>query len=176
MKPLLIPHAVLADKRLGNSAARLLLCQMMRDGLTPKTLDHEATADFYDVSTQTVRNWIKQIKSLPGYELTGKPDPRYQCEQEILKPSVSIAGIKPVVPRWANDETTAAMVEFYEHRKKIKKPVTTQRSAVRLSNALEQLTRGDNAKAIQIINQSIDSGKWCGLYPLKERAENSWDF
>ena len=100
MKPLLIPHAVLADKRLGNSAARLLLCQMMRDGLTPKTLDHEATADFYDVSTQTVRNWIKQIKGLPGYELTGKPDPRYQCEQETTKPSVTIAGIKPVVPRW----------------------------------------------------------------------------
>lgn len=178
MTPLLIPYAVLADKRLGNSAARLLLCQMMRDGITPKTLDVEATADFYDVTPQTVRNWVKHIKSLPGYAFTGEPDARFQCEgkREKPKPSVSNSRIMPILPLWANDATKESMIEFFQHRRKIKKPVSTKPAAVRLCNKLDKLAAGDNELAVQIITRSIDSGKWYDLYPLAEAKAEGWDF
>lgn len=59
----------------------------------------------------------------------------------------------------------AALKDFVEMRKKMRKPLTERALALTLSE-LEKLAPGDDEKKIAILNQSIQRG-WQGVFPLK---------
>ena len=63
----------------------------------------------------------------------------------------------------------AALNDFAEMRKKIRKPLTDRALALTLSE-LEKLAPGDDEKKIAILNQSIQRG-WQGVFPLKDEPE-----
>ena len=60
----------------------------------------------------------------------------------------------------------AALKDFAEMRKKMRKPLTDRAIALTLSE-LEKLAPGDDEKKIAILNQSIQRG-WQGVFPLKD--------
>ena len=60
----------------------------------------------------------------------------------------------------------AALNDFAEMRKKMRKPLTDRALALTLSE-LEKLAPGDDEKKIAILNQSIQRG-WQGVFPLKD--------
>ena len=60
----------------------------------------------------------------------------------------------------------AALNDFAEMRKKLRKPLTDRALALTLSE-LEKLAPGDDEKKIAILNQSIQRG-WQGVFPLKD--------
>lgn len=63
-------------------------------------------------------------------------------------------------------ELLEPLKDFEEMRKKIKAPMTDKAKTMML-NKLNQLSNGDNQKAIQILNQST-MNCWKGLFPLSE--------
>ena len=63
----------------------------------------------------------------------------------------------------------AALNDFAEMRKKMRKPLTGRALALTLSE-LEKLAPGDDEKKIAILNQSIQRG-WQGVFPLKDELE-----
>lgn len=63
----------------------------------------------------------------------------------------------------------AALNDFAEMRKKMRKPLTDRALALTLSE-LEKLAPGDDEKKIAILNQSIQRG-WQGVFPLKDEPE-----
>lgn len=56
-------------------------------------------------------------------------------------------------------------------RKRIKKPICTDKALHRAMNTLEKLSGGDNDLAVKILNQSVDHC-WQGLFGLKEDNSN----
>ena len=60
----------------------------------------------------------------------------------------------------------AALNDFSEMRKKLRKPLTDRALSLTLSE-LEKLAPGDDEKKIAILNQSIQRG-WQGVFPLKD--------
>ena len=56
-------------------------------------------------------------------------------------------------------------------RKRIKKPICTDKALHRAMNTLEKLSGGDNDLAVKILNQSVDHC-WQGLFELKEDNSN----
>ena len=63
----------------------------------------------------------------------------------------------------------AALNDFAEMRKKMRKPLTDRALALTLSE-LEKLAPDDDEKKIAILNQSIQRG-WQGVFPLKDEPE-----
>lgn len=63
----------------------------------------------------------------------------------------------------------AALNDFAEMRKKMRKPLTDRALALTLSE-LEKLAPGDDEKKIAILNQSIQRG-WQGVFPFKDEPE-----
>lgn len=63
----------------------------------------------------------------------------------------------------------AALNDFAEMRKKMRKPLTDRALSLTLSE-LEKLAPGDDEKKIAILNQSIQRG-WQGVFPLKDEPE-----
>ena len=63
-----------------------------------------------------------------------------------------------------------AFLDYIEMRKKIKKPLATERAMKLAMDNLKKLSNGDNDVAIQILNQSI-MNSWQGLFPLKQEAK-----
>ena len=63
----------------------------------------------------------------------------------------------------------AALNDFAEMRKKMRKPLTDRALALTLSE-LEKLAPGNDEKKIAILNQSIQRG-WQGVFPLKDEPE-----
>ena len=63
----------------------------------------------------------------------------------------------------------AALNDFAEMRKKMRKPLTDRALALTLSE-LEKLAPGDDEKKIDILNQSIQRG-WQGVFPLKDERK-----
>ena len=63
----------------------------------------------------------------------------------------------------------AALNDFAEMRKKMRKPLTDRALALTLSE-LEKLAPGDDEKKIAILNQSIQRG-WQGVFPLKDERK-----
>ena len=63
----------------------------------------------------------------------------------------------------------AALNDFAEMRKKMRKPLTDRALALTLSE-LEKIAPGDDEKKIAILNQSIQRG-WQGVFPLKDGSE-----
>lgn len=82
-------------------------------------------------------------------------------KQEVTK------GNNKAVVYYPNDELlNKAFTDYVDMRKKIKKPMTDE--AVRLAiKKLDNLSGGDNDKAIKILEQSI-MNSWQGLFPLKQ--------
>lgn len=73
---------------------------------------------------------------------------------------------------YPNDERlNQAFIDFVEMRKKIKKPLVTDRAVTRAMNRLQRLSNGDNDLAIQILEQSIFHD-WQDLYELKDGKNN----
>lgn len=70
-------------------------------------------------------------------------------------------------PYYPGDELLdEAFTDYVAMRKHIKAPMTDK--AIKLAmNKLEKLSGGDNDKAIQILNQSVENS-WKGLFPLHE--------
>ena len=64
-----------------------------------------------------------------------------------------------------------AFNEYVTMRKRIKKPICTDKALHRAMNTLEKLSGGDNDLAIEILNQSVDHC-WQGLFELKEDNSN----
>ena len=64
-----------------------------------------------------------------------------------------------------------AFNEYVTMRKKIKKPICTDKALHRAMNTLEKLSGGDNNLAVKILNQSVDHC-WQGLFELKEDNSN----
>ena len=75
----------------------------------------------------------------------------------------------PTVYYPTDDLLNQAFVDYVDMRKQIKSPMTER--AVQLAmNKLEQLSGGDNDKAIRILNQSV-MNSWKGLFELKENKQ-----
>ena len=72
-----------------------------------------------------------------------------------------------------NEELQKALLDFYQMRKKIKKPIATARTTKMLLKKLNELDKDDNIK-IDIVNQSVYHC-WQDIYKLKnkEAAGNS---
>lgn len=64
-----------------------------------------------------------------------------------------------------------AFNEYVTMRKRIKKPICTDKALHRAMNTLENLSGGDNDLAVKILNQSVDHC-WQGLFGLKEDNSN----
>lgn len=64
-----------------------------------------------------------------------------------------------------------AFNEYVTMRKRIKKPICTDKALHRAMNTLEKLSDGDNDLAVKILNQSVDHC-WQGLFELKEDNSN----
>lgn len=64
-----------------------------------------------------------------------------------------------------------AFNEYVTMRKRIKKPICTDKALHRAMNTLEKLSGGDNDLAVKILNQSVDHC-WQGLFELKEDSSN----
>lgn len=64
-----------------------------------------------------------------------------------------------------------AFNEYLTMRKRIKKPICTDKALHRAMNTLEKLSGGDNDLAVKILNQSVDHC-WQGLFELKEDNSN----
>jgi hypothetical protein len=172
-----IPDIILTDTRdKGHAtptvlAAKVFYCQLRRDG--DKDPQASAYARQYGVTPATIKRWVKVIEDY-GWGLDGKPNDLFGEPEkipELLRGRPRKEEVK--VPAWANEETAEAMKEFYQHRKKIKAPISTSQSAVRLCNRLTELSGADNAKAVKILQRSIDSGKWKDIYPLTEQPAES---
>ena len=90
------------------------------------------------------------------------------------KDSKKVKGKKTPAVYYPNDELlNQAFVDYVEMRKKIKKPMATERAVQLAMNTLEKLSGGDNDKAIRIIEQSIERS-WVGLFELKDdRSSNN---
>lgn len=69
-------------------------------------------------------------------------------------------------PYFENEDLNKAFLDFIEYRKKIKKPLATDRAITLNKNKLQDLAGNDTELAIQIIDQSIEKG-WQGFFPLR---------
>ena len=78
-------------------------------------------------------------------------------------------GKEPKVYYPEDSELNQAFIDYVEMRKKIKKPLATERAIKLAMNNLQKLSNGDNDVAIKILEQSI-VGSWQGLYPLKNES------
>lgn len=63
-----------------------------------------------------------------------------------------------------------AFNEYVTMRKRIKKPLCTDKAFHRAMNTLEKLSGGDNDLAVKILNQSVDHC-WQGLFELKSDSK-----
>lgn len=63
-----------------------------------------------------------------------------------------------------------AFNEYVTMRKRIKKPICTDKALHRAMNTLEKLSGGDNDLAVKILNQSVDHC-WQGLFELKSDSK-----
>jgi hypothetical protein len=170
---IIIPEVILSDTRdKGHAmptvlAAKVFYAQLRRDG--DKEPNASAYAKRYGVTRATITKWLKIIQDY-GWGLDGKPNDLFGEPEKI--PELVRGRPKKVdvkIPAWADDQTAAAIREFYDHRKKIKAPISTSGSAVRFCNRLTKLSGMDNFKACKILERSIDSGKWKDIYPLDEQ-------
>ena len=153
-----------ADRRLSGDA-KICYSFMKQQGLNPESVDYVTLGYLYGVHPATVKNWVAAACRV-GYWFGYKKVKRHIEKKPITE---------PIYPDWANEECRNEIDTFYEHRLKVKHPVTTQGTAKRIAADLARLSGSDNDKAIKILRQSIDSGKWYGLYELRGDKEEYWN-
>lgn len=74
----------------------------------------------------------------------------------------------PALPQcFDSQKFRTAFLDFVEHRKSIKKPMTEKAMGLLVKN-LEDLSGGDGNKAVAIMEQSIING-WQGVFELKDK-------
>lgn len=73
----------------------------------------------------------------------------------------------PKCPLFEHEEVVTAWREYTEMRKKIKKPITTDRTKTMAINKLMELSGGKPEEAVKVLNQSVDHC-WVGLFAIKE--------
>lgn len=73
---------------------------------------------------------------------------------------------------YPNDERlNLAFTDYVEMRKQIKKPMTEKAIDLAMKK-LEELSKGDNDIAVQVLDQSV-LNSWQGLFPLKEEKQQT---
>lgn len=95
---------------------------------------------------------------------------RIEEEKEEDKKEKKNKNKAPSVYYPADELLNQAFVDYVEMRKKIKKPLATERAVKLAMSNLEKLSGGDNDVAIQILEQSI-MNSWQGLFPLKQETK-----
>lgn len=96
----------------------------------------------------------KQTASKKEKEKEGEIEKEKEIENDSYNPPTPLSGVE------------AAMVDFAEMRKKLRKPLTEAARALTLRE-LEKLAPGDEEMQVAILNQSIQRG-WQGVFPLKD--------
>lgn len=115
-----------------------------------------------EAPTETVTEHIQECKECNN-------DKELKNDKNIEKDiDLSISKKKSYYP---NDELLdEAFNEYVTMRKRIKKPICTDKALHRAMNALEKLSGGDNDLAVKILNQSVDHC-WQGLFELKSDSK-----
>ena len=99
------------------------------------------------------------------------PD-KYMADSDIISEPSNCRQKNPKKPYYPNDELLdEAFNEYVTMRKRIKKPICTDKALHRAMNTLDKLSGGDNDLAVKILNQSVDHC-WQGLFALKEDSSN----
>ena len=117
-----------------------------------------------ETPTETVTKHIQECKECNN-------DKELKNDKNIKEKDITnvISKKKSYYP---NDELLdEAFNEYVTMRKKIKKPICTDKALHRAMNTLEKLSGGDNDLAVKILNQSVDHC-WQGLFELKEDSSN----
>ena len=89
------------------------------------------------------------------------PDGEERRERELKLPKEI-----PLPPGLDQDFVQEAFRDFREHRRKLRKPMTTKAEEMIIAD-LAKLAKGDAVAATKILEQSIKNG-WQGVFPLKE--------
>jgi len=71
------------------------------------------------------------------------------------------------LPEHWTQEMANAFQEFLELRKKMKKPILTQRGYKSLVSSVDRLSGMNNDKGLRIINRTLDN-EWRGFFSLEE--------
>lgn len=69
-------------------------------------------------------------------------------------------------------EIQEALIDFYDMRKNIKKPISTPRATKTLLNKLDKLSNGDKDYKIELINEAV-LRNWQSFYKPKEQQEQN---
>jgi hypothetical protein len=121
-----------------------------------------------EISSQS--SSIIEPNTEPNIELNSEPK-----DEPITEPNTELnsehlyrhKNIKEKIDICASPELSAALSDFYDMRKKIKKPMT-DRAKKLLLDRLHVLAK-DDATRIAILNQSI-MNNWQGVFPLKDNV------
>ena len=89
------------------------------------------------------------------------PDGEEERERELKLPKEI-----PLPSELNQDFVQEAFRDFREHRRKLRKPMTTKAEEMIIAD-LAKLAKGDAVAAVKILEQSIKNG-WQGVFPLKE--------
>lgn len=106
----------------------------------------------------------------PEPQFRSPPEPQFRTTTVSNNHQLTVKGEGGVfeLPSWLPEE---AWGDFLAHRKALKAPVN-QLSATRLIKTLEKL-RTEGNDPVEVIDQSIATGKWTGLFPLKGSGPRS---
>jgi predicted phage replisome organizer len=141
----------------------------------------------------TIPNWNKH-QSLDSYEKKKERDRLYQAERRAAQKAIAQKSSDkssdiaiseedkkrkevdkkekkniPTVYYPTDELLNQAFVDYVAMRKQVKSPMTER--AIQLAmNKLEQLSGGDNDKAIRILEQSV-MNSWKGLFELKDNKQ-----
>ena len=78
---------------------------------------------------------------------------------------------EPTIYYPLDERLNLAFTDYVEMRKQIKKPMTSKAIDLAMKK-LEELSKGDNDVAVQILDQSV-LNSWQGLFPLKEEKQQT---
>lgn len=92
------------------------------------------------------------------------PDGEEERERELKLPKEI-----PLPSELNQDFVQEAFRDFREHRRKLRKPMTTKAEEMIIAD-LAKLAKGDAVAAVKILEQSIKNG-WQGVFPLKDKPE-----
>ena len=106
------------------------------------------------------------VKSRDGHA-TDKNRIEEDKEKEEDKDKKKSKSNPPTVYYPFDESLNQAFADYVEMRKRIKKPMATERAVTLAMNKLDDLSGGNNDVAIQILEQSI-MNSWQGLFPLKQ--------
>jgi len=111
-----------------------------------------------------------------NHEPTSYPLTRTMNEKEEKKEK-KIKKENFIFPESYSENLVSKFTDFIENRKELKKPVT-KKAFEQLVKKLNLISAGNEDLAMQVLNNSIESG-WSGLFPIKNstgQRQNEFDF